>query len=302
MGGDWFKTFVCQKKVKVGSSKQVKGSSASAKSKGHKWKKHLGKESSIFAIGCSLGMPVEEVAATRIQTAFRAYKARKTFRRLKGTIRLQGVSQRHSVQKQAITTLSYLHTWSKLQAEIRARRLCMVKEGRLRQKKLENQLKLDARLNSLEIEWSGGPETMEEILLRINQREKAAVKRERAMAYAFSHQWRANPNPLGKYELGKADWAWSWKERWIAARPWEIRVPSPSISPKKVQSLQAGKAGKDSNSPTPKSSVSVKHSISHGKGTSKARRLSFQDAEKPSSSEGNTRAKEESTKKEQLVS
>lgn len=24
MGGDWFKTFVCQKKVKVGSSKQVK--------------------------------------------------------------------------------------------------------------------------------------------------------------------------------------------------------------------------------------------------------------------------------------
>lgn len=78
-------------------------------------------------------------------------QARKTFRRLKGTIRLQGVSQRHSVQKQATTTLSYLHTWSKLQAEIRARRLCMVKEGRLRQKKLENQLKLDAKLNSLEV-------------------------------------------------------------------------------------------------------------------------------------------------------
>ncbi|KAH9797235.1 IQ-domain 9 [Citrus sinensis] len=277
MGGDWFKTFVCQKKVKVGSSKQVKGSSASAKSKGFKWKKPLGKESSIFAIGSTLGMPVEDVAAIRIQTAFRAYKARKTFRRLKGTIRLQGVSQRHSVQKQATTTLSYLHTWSKLQAEIRARRLCM-------------------------IDWSGGPETMEEILSRINQREKAAVKRERAMAYAFSHQWRANPNPLGKYELGKADWGWSWKERWIAARPWEIRVPSPSISQKKVQRTQAGKSGKDSNSPTPKSSVSVKPSISNGKGTSKARRLSFPDAEKPSSSEGNTKAKEESSKKEQLAS
>ncbi|KAH9797236.1 IQ-domain 9 [Citrus sinensis] len=226
MGGDWFKTFVCQKKVKVGSSKQVKGSSASAKSKGFKWKKPLGKESSIFAIGSTLGMPVEDVAAIRIQTAFRAYK----------------------------------------------------------------------------IDWSGGPETMEEILSRINQREKAAVKRERAMAYAFSHQWRANPNPLGKYELGKADWGWSWKERWIAARPWEIRVPSPSISQKKVQRTQAGKSGKDSNSPTPKSSVSVKPSISNGKGTSKARRLSFPDAEKPSSSEGNTKAKEESSKKEQLAS
>lgn len=115
-------------------------------------------------------------------------------------------------------------------------------------------------------------------------------------------QWRANPNPLGKYELGKADWGWSWKERWIAARPWEIRVPSPSISQKKVQRTQAGKSGKGSNSPTPKSSLSVKPSISNGKGTSKARRLSFPDAEKPSSSEGNTKAKEESTKKEQLAS
>lgn len=29
---------------------------------------------------------------------------------------------------------------------------------------------------------------MEEILARIHQREEAAVKRERAMAYAFTHQ------------------------------------------------------------------------------------------------------------------
>lgn len=38
------------------------------------------------------------------------------------------------------------------------------------------------------MEWSGGPETMEEILNRIQQRETAAAKRERTMAYAFSHQ------------------------------------------------------------------------------------------------------------------
>lgn len=39
-----------------------------------------------------------------------------------------------------------------------------------------------------QVEWCGGSETMEEILSRIQQREEAAVKRERAMAYAFSHQ------------------------------------------------------------------------------------------------------------------
>lgn len=40
----------------------------------------------------------------------------------------------------------------------------------------------------LQVEWSNGPETMEEVLARIHLREEAAVKRERAMAYAFSHQ------------------------------------------------------------------------------------------------------------------
>ncbi|KAF2303246.1 hypothetical protein GH714_015791 [Hevea brasiliensis] len=65
----------------------------------------------------------------------------------------------------------------------------MVMEGRLRQKKLQNQLKLEAKLHDLEVEWCGGSDTREEILARIHQREEAAVKRERAMAYAFSHQW-----------------------------------------------------------------------------------------------------------------
>ncbi|XP_044462377.1 protein IQ-DOMAIN 9-like isoform X2 [Mangifera indica] len=196
-------------------------------------------------------MPVEDIAATRIQTAFRAYMARKSLRRLKGIVRFQAVTQHHSVKKQASNTLSNIHAWSKIQGEIRARRLNMVMEGRLKQKKLEHQLKLEAKLHDLEVEWSGGSETKDEILSRIHQREEASIKRERAMAYAFSHQWRANSNPLGfsKYELDKSDWGWSWKERWIAARPWESHVASKLISPKKVQHAQANKVGENIKSP-----------------------------------------------------
>lgn len=40
------------------------------------------------------------------------------------------------------------------------------------------------------MEWNGGSETIGEALARIHHREEAAVKRERAMAYAFSHQVR----------------------------------------------------------------------------------------------------------------
>ncbi|KAK2642193.1 hypothetical protein Ddye_023956 [Dipteronia dyeriana] len=290
--GDWFKTIINSKKVKISSSKQVKGSSASAKSNGFKWKKRSGKESNSLAKSSTSGnngalaIPVEDVAAIRIQTAIRAYMARKSLRLLKGTVRLQAVTQHPSVKMHATSALSYLHTWNYLHAEIRDRRLCMVKEGRLRQKKLENQQKLDAKLHDLEVEWHGGSAAMDVMLSRIHQREEAAVKRERAMAYAFSHQWRANSNPFGlsNYELRKADWGWSWKERWIAARPWESRVPPKFISPKKVQSKQASKVGKNIKSPkTPKSSTSAKASMSNGKGAMKPRRLSFPGAEKPTS-------------------
>lgn len=38
------------------------------------------------------------------------------------------------------------------------------------------------------MEWSGGSDTIDEALARIQHREEAALKRGRAMAYAFSHQ------------------------------------------------------------------------------------------------------------------
>uniref|UniRef100_A0A2N9I5G8 DUF4005 domain-containing protein n=1 Tax=Fagus sylvatica TaxID=28930 RepID=A0A2N9I5G8_FAGSY len=298
--GHWFKAIISSKKGKRGSSKQVKGSAVSAQPNALKWKNW--KESSSFA---NSGMPIEDFAATKIQTAFRAYIARKTLRRLKGVVRLQILTQAYPVKKQATTTLSHLHSWSNIQTQIRARRLCMVTEGRLRQKKLENQLKLEAKLHDLEVDWCGGSETMEEILSRIHQREEASVKRERAMAYAFSHQWRANSSQnhgLGNYELNKTNWGWSWLERWIAARPWESRVPAKSVSPKKAQSRPSSKVGRNVNPLTPKTSVSVKPHVVNGKGTTKARRLSYPVTEKPPTHEESIKAEEANSKKEQLVS
>lgn len=45
---------------------------------------------------------------------------------------------------------------------------------------------------TLQMEWSGSSRTMDEVLARMKQREEASVKRERAMAYAFSHQVNSN--------------------------------------------------------------------------------------------------------------
>ncbi|KAJ6808360.1 protein IQ-DOMAIN 1 isoform X1 [Iris pallida] len=246
--GDWFKTIVSRKKAKKNSSKKVKGSP-----------NQLNEVSSQLQNRLNF----EEIAAIRIQSAFRRFRARKALRHLKGLKRLQILREGFSVKKQTSITLSHLHSWSKIQAEIRARRICMVTEGRIKQKRQENQVKLDAKLHEIETEWCGGSDTMDEILSRIHQREEAAVKRERAMAYAFSHQWRANSGQgQFSYEFGKGNWGWSWVERWIAARPWEARNSPHPASPPKVLTVKATfKADKKTNStpgrvpPKPASSI-----------------------------------------------
>lgn len=93
---------------------------------------------------------------------------------------------------------------------------------------------------------------------------------------------------LGSYELSKANWGWSWKERWIAARPWESRVPSISVNLKKAQNKQSSKVQKDKSSSTPNTPVPAKPPtnakgtppLGNAKGTTRARRLSYPATEK----------------------
>ncbi|XP_022734368.1 protein IQ-DOMAIN 1-like isoform X2 [Durio zibethinus] len=280
--GNWFRSIICIKKSKS-DTKKPKVHSANEKSNGGGEGSHEAPEEarSPATTGGSLsspglpGMPVEEMAAARIQKAFRAYRARKAVRRLRDAGRFNILIQGHTVKKQTSSTLSYLHSWCNVQSQIRARRICMVTEGRLKQKKMENQIKLEAKLHELEVEWCGGSETMEEILSRIQQREEAAVKRERAMAYAFSHQWRANASQyLGQasYGLGKENWGWSWMERWIAARPWEVRVHSQPIHPRKTHARQSSKSEKEMKVPS-----SLKPALPNGKVAPKVKKVAPTD-------------------------
>ncbi|CAI9088760.1 OLC1v1023182C1 [Oldenlandia corymbosa var. corymbosa] len=210
----------------------------------------------------------QDVAAVRIQTAFRRYKARKALKGLRTIRRCQGtIAAVTNDEKQALSTLKHVQFWTRMQGEIRTRRLGMVNAGMIQQKNKENRMKLEAKLQELEVEWCGSSETMEEILQRIQQREVAAVKRERAMAYAFSHQWRANSSQYfgqAYYDLGKDSWGWSWKERWIAVRPWECRV-GPNQYSKKMHSRQVCKAGKTANPSAMRIIVTVKPSLPNRK-------------------------------------
>nr|GMC46365.1 protein IQ-DOMAIN 1-like isoform X1 [Ipomoea batatas] len=222
----------------------------------------------------------EDIAATRIQAAFRGYMARKALRRLRGTMRFRGILIDGCYYNQQVSaTLKHIHSWSRIQSEMKARRLSMVTEGRLKQKKIQSELKLQAKLHELEVDWSGGSETMEEVLQRIQQREEAAIKRERAMAYAFSHQathfqWRASSSHYfgqAYYDLGKDSWGWSWTERWIAVRPWETRVQAKPVNSKK-------EGNQTPNLGPLKLLVSQKSPLTNVKSSAKARKLSGHNA------------------------
>ena len=54
-------------------------------------------------------------------------------------------------------------------------------------------------------------------------------------------QWRPNCSQYfgqASYSLGKESWGWSWTERWVAARPWEIRVRVQTPKAKKLNGQQ----------------------------------------------------------------
>ncbi|KAJ7948717.1 Protein IQ-DOMAIN 1 [Quillaja saponaria] len=262
----WLRTILNLKKAKEDKSKQLHSSTEKVNGSSHE-------ATSSVTNSAVPARPIEDLAATRIQTAFRSFRARKMLHNLKGAVRFQGLTQDYTVREQATTALSYIHSWSRIQNQISIRRLCRVTEARIRQKKLENQLKLDAKLHELEVEWCNGSETMEEIKARIQQREVAAVKRERAMAYAFSHQWRPNCSHYfgqDSYSLCKENWGWSWMERWIAVRPWEIRIHIQPPKPNKLHTQQLSKSDEVTNHPEIKID-SAKAAASNGTETEKGK-------------------------------
>ncbi|KAI3804840.1 hypothetical protein L1987_26682 [Smallanthus sonchifolius] len=177
-----------------------------------------------------------EFAATRIQTAFRAYKARKMLHYIRGSSRFQALIKADALTKQTSTALERLHFWSKIQAEISGRRLCKVAEDRMKQVKLQDRVKVASKLHELEMKWWSGPAIKEVNGLKMQQVEKATNKNERALAYAFSHQWRANSSRCfgqAYYDLSKESWGWNWIEPWIVVYRQEGHVViRPVVSPR----------------------------------------------------------------------
>ncbi|XP_016503704.1 protein IQ-DOMAIN 3 isoform X1 [Nicotiana tabacum] len=183
----------------------------------------------LTAAACNSGKSKEEIAAIRIQTAFRGYLARRALRALRGLVRLKTMIQGQSVKRQATSTLRCMQTLARVQSQVRARRIRMSEDNQalqrqLQQKHEKEQEKLKAYSQSGD-DWNDSTRSKEEVEATLHSKQEAAMRRERALAYAYTHQpTRRNPSKSTDQTFmdpNNPHWGWSWLERWMAARPWE---------------------------------------------------------------------------------
>lgn len=175
-----------------------------------------------------LGKSLEETASIKIQAAFRGYLARRAIRALRGLVRLKTLVEGPSANRQTENTLKCMQNLSRVHCQINSRRIRMSEENRALQRQLLQ--KQERELESVQIgeEWDDSSQSKEQIEAKLMSRHVATMRRERAMAYSFSHQqpWKksARTTNLLFMDPTNPQWGWSWLERYIAGRPRETRV------------------------------------------------------------------------------
>uniref|UniRef100_A0A1J3I064 Protein IQ-DOMAIN 1 n=1 Tax=Noccaea caerulescens TaxID=107243 RepID=A0A1J3I064_NOCCA len=218
------------------------------------------------------GKSNEEAAAILIQTIFRGYLARRALRAMRGLVRLKLLMEGSVVKRQAANTLKCMQTLSRVQSQIRARRIRMSEENQARQKQLlQKHAKEIAGLKNGD-NWDDSIQSKEKVEANLLSKYEATMRRERALAYAYSHQqnWKNNSKSANPMFMDPSNptWGWSWLERWMAGRPLE--------SSEKEQNNDNG---------------SVKSSINRNEATKSAVRNNSTQPNTPSSARGTPRNK-----------
>ncbi|CAL9177578.1 unnamed protein product, partial [Musa hybrid cultivar] len=204
----------------------------------------------------------EATAATKIQAAFRGFLARRAMGTLKRLIRLKNLIDGSAVGSQTANMVRRLQAMAVVQAQVRSRRMRMAEDHQALLRQL--QLKQEREQQKAKIgEWNDSPRSKEQIEAKLLDRQEAATRRERALAYAFARQGKSSsksPTPMF-IDLNNLQWGWSLSERLTAAGPQE-KHGHDAVKPKRIPSA----AQRPSQAPvTPRSNPASKASVNPSK-------------------------------------
>ncbi|CAH2063513.1 unnamed protein product [Thlaspi arvense] len=203
---------------------------------------------------------VKKASAIKIQAAFRGYMARRSFRALKGLVRLQGVVRGYSVKRQTMNAMKYMQLLVRVQTQVQSRRIQMLEN---RAKSEKDDTKLASSLASGD--WDDSVLTKEEKEARLHRKIDAMIKRERSMAYAYSHQlWKNSPRSGQDIRPNGFPLWWNWVDRQKSqTQPFRLTPTRPSPSPQPQASNQNHFSLNNSfDASTPNSSRSAFHTPS----------------------------------------
>ncbi|XP_074276060.1 protein IQ-DOMAIN 3-like [Silene latifolia] len=181
-----------------------------------------------------IGAYKEEMAATRIQRAYKGCMARRTLCAIRSLKRLSSVMQGRSVKRQTANTLKCMQTLARMQSQIRQRRLRIAEDNIVHQSQHKNgkdQTKEPEELKQSGDGWDSSGKTKEEIEAKLRSKHEAAVRRERSLAYASSRQQTRKSSVRSTTTLpmepSNPNSGWSWLKQGQAARSWGNATTEP---------------------------------------------------------------------------
>ncbi|KAL3641532.1 IQ-DOMAIN 14-like [Castilleja foliolosa] len=187
---------------------------------------------------------IKHLSATKIQSAYRGYSARRSFKALKGLVRLQGMVRSQNANRQTMNAMKQMQLLVRVQTQIQSRRIQMLESQALNHQGLKEAESFASkwttnRLHEAELneDWDDSVLTKEELEARLRNKVEAVMKRERAMAYAYSHQlWKSTNSKSTQTPLENQTTAFPWWWNWLERQPPPTNTPQTRAATKNITS------------------------------------------------------------------